>query len=133
MFPISIRLLLEHAALGLLPVLLFLFGLELIDTYKLLTLRRVLRSVAVGAGVALICYALNTAVNASGVVSSSMWARSGAPLLEECAKALYVAWLLSRNRVGFMVDAAISGFAVGAGFAVLRTSLTFPMLARQGC
>ncbi len=132
MLPISIRLLLAHAALGLLPVLLFLFGLELIDTYKLLTLRRVLRSVAIGAGVALICYALNTAVNASGLVSSSMWARSGAPLVEECAKALYVAWLLSRNRVGFMVDAAISGFAVGAGFAVLENVTYLPDVSAAG-
>lgn len=132
MFSIPIRLLLAHAALGLLPVLLFLFGLELIDTYKLLTLRRVLRSVAAGAGGALICYGLNTAVNASGLVTASMWARSGAPLLEECAKALYVAWLLSRNRVGFMVDAAISGFAVGAGFAVLENVTYLPDVSAAG-
>ncbi len=93
-----------------------------------------LRSVAVGCGVALICYALNTAVYASGVVSPAMWARSGAPLIEEFAKALYVAWLLRQNRVGFMVDTAISGFAVGAGFAVLENLTYIPDLsARRGC
>jgi len=128
----SIRLLLAHASLGLAPVLLFLLGLELIDTYKLVTLRRVLRSVALGAAVALICYGLNTAVNASGVVSASMWARSGAPIVEECAKAAYVIWLLRKNRVGFMVDAAISGFAVGAGFALLENLTYLPDVSAAG-
>ena len=124
MFPVSLRLLLAHASLGLLPVLIFLFSLELIDTYKLFTLPRVLRSVAVGALVAVACYGLNTAVAMSGAVSAPVWARSGAPLVEEVAKALYVGWLLRKNRLGFMVDAAISGFAVGAGFAVLE-NLTY--------
>jgi RsiW-degrading membrane proteinase PrsW (M82 family) len=128
----SIASLLVQGCLSLVPVLVFLFALELIDTYKLLSLRRVLRSVAIGAGVAVVCYALNTAVQASGVVSQSIWARSGAPLLEECAKGLYVAWLLRRNRVGFMVDAAISGFAVGAGFAVLENLTYIPLLGTAG-
>jgi hypothetical protein len=39
---------------SLLPVLTFLFALQLIDTYKLVTLRRVLRSVLVGCAVAVI-------------------------------------------------------------------------------
>ena len=128
----SIRLLLAHASLGLLPVLLFLFALELIDTYKLLTLRRVLRSVAVGAGVAVLCYGVNSAVNLSGLVPPSLWARSGAPLVEECAKALYVIWMLRKNRIGFMVDAAISGFAVGAGFAILENLTYIPDVSAAG-
>ena len=56
MFPIAARLLLAQVSASVLPVLVFLFALELIDTYKLLTLGRVLRSVAVGCGVAAICY-----------------------------------------------------------------------------
>lgn len=127
-----IRLLLAQTGLSLLPVLIFLFALELIDTYKLLTLRRVLVSVAVGCGVAMVCYAVNTAVYKSGVVSPDVWARSGAPLIEEFAKALYLIWLLRRNRVGFMVDTAISGFAVGAGFAVLENLTYIPDLSTAG-
>jgi protease PrsW len=124
MSPSAIGSFLAQAGLSLLPVLIFLLALELIDTYQLLPVRRVLRSVAVGAGVAVICYGLNTAIYKSGLVSPHIWARSGAPLLEELAKSLYVAWLLWRNRIGFMVDAAITGFAVGAGFAVLE-NLTY--------
>jgi protease PrsW len=132
MFPHALRLLLAQASVSVIPVLVFLFALELIDTYKLLTLGRVLRSVAVGCGVAVVCYGLNTAVYASGMASPGVWARSGAPVLEEIAKALYVAWLLRSNRVGFMVDTAVSGFAVGAGFAVLENLTYIPDLSASG-
>ena len=64
--------------------------------------------------------------------SPAIWARSGAPVIEEIAKALYVAWLLRSNRVGFMVDTAISGFAVGAGFAVLENLTYIPDLSASG-
>lgn len=132
MFPPAVRLVLAQASVSILPVLVFLLALELIDTYKLLTLGRVLRSVAVGCGVAVICYGLNTAVYATGMVSPAIWARSGAPVIEEIAKALYIAWLLRSNRVGFMVDTAISGFAVGAGFAALENLTYIPDLSATG-
>jgi protease PrsW len=132
MFPHMLRLLLAQASVSVLPVLVFLFALELIDTYKLLTLGRVLRSVAVGCGVAVICYGLNTAIYASGIAPPGIWSRSGAPVIEEIAKALYVAWLLRSNRVGFMVDTAVSGFAVGAGFAVLENLTYIPDLSASG-
>jgi hypothetical protein len=103
--------------------------LELIDTYQLLALRRVLRSVAVGCVVALVCYGLNTSLYWLGIVSPTWWARFGAPVLEELAKGLYVTWLLRSNRVGFMVDSAIAGFAVGAGFAVLENLTYVPDLS----
>ena len=132
MFSPTVRLLLAQVAVSALPVLVFLFALELIDTYKLLTLGRVLRSVAVGCGAAVFCYAINTAIYASGIVAPAVWARSGAPVIEEVAKALYVAWLLRSNRVGFMVDTAVSGFAVGAGFAVLENLTYIPDLSASG-
>jgi RsiW-degrading membrane proteinase PrsW (M82 family) len=132
MFPAGIRLVLIQAGLSLFPVILFLIAMELIDTYKLLALRRVLRCVVVGCVVALACYALNTAIYKSGVIRPEIWARSGAPVIEEIAKALYVVWLLRSNRVGFMVDTAISGFAVGAGFAILENVTYIPDLSAAG-
>lgn len=132
MFPTAVWLVLAQVSASALPVLVFLFTLELIDTYKLLTLRRVLLSVAVGCVVAVICYGINTAIYATGLVSPAIWARSGAPVIEEIAKAFYVGWLLRINRVGFMVDTAISGFAVGAGFAVLENLTYIPDLSSSG-
>lgn len=126
------RLLLAQAGVSVSPVLLFLFALEWIDTYKLLPLNRVLRLVAVGCAAAVLCYGINTAIYASGLVRPAIWARSGAPVVEEISKALYVAWLLRSDRVGFMVDTAISGFAVGAGFAVLENLTYIPDLSSAG-
>jgi len=40
-----------------------------------------------------------------------------------------VIWLLRSNRVGFMVDTAVSGFAVGAGFAILENLTYIPDLS----
>lgn len=123
--------LLAQAGLSLLPVLIFLSALKWVDTYKLLALPRVLRSVLVGCAVAGICYALNT-VAYNLLASPAVWARSGAPVLEEIAKAAYIAWLIRSNRVAFMVDTAIAGFAVGAGFAMIENLTYIPDLSTQG-
>ena len=72
MFPTALRLILVQVVASVLPVLVFLFALELIDTYKLLTLGRVLRSVGVGCAVAVVCYGLNTSVYAAGLVAPAM-------------------------------------------------------------
>jgi RsiW-degrading membrane proteinase PrsW (M82 family) len=107
-------------AVSLLPVFAFLSFLRLLDSYKLLTLRRTLRAILVGCGVAAACYGINTAAFGLLGPQGHWYARFGAPVLEELLKAAYVIRLIRGNRVGFMVDAAISGFAVGAGFAALE-------------
>ncbi len=125
------RSILAQAGLSLLPVLVFLSALKWVDTYKLLALPRVLRSVFVGCAAAGVCYALNTMVY-NLLASPAVWARSGAPALEEIAKAAYIAWLIRSNRVAFMVDTAIAGFAVGAGFAMLENLTYIPDTSAQG-
>jgi RsiW-degrading membrane proteinase PrsW (M82 family) len=119
---------LAEAAISVLPVLVFLFALELIDTYKLLPARRVWQTIAAGTAAAVVCFGVNTALYAAGI-SPSLWARFGAPVLEEAAKAVWVFRLIRARRIGFMGDAAISGFAVGAGFAVLENLSYLPDLS----
>ncbi len=131
MSPWLLRAIAAQTPLSLLPVLLFLLALELIDTYRLLTLRRVLRMVGIGCLVGAVCWLLNTAIYAAGM-PPNLWARSGAPAVEEIAKALYAAWLIRTNRVGFMVDTAISGFALGAGFSVIENITYIPDLNAAG-
>jgi len=46
--------------------------------------------------------------------------RYAAPVTEETLKAVVLMYVFWRRRVGFLVDAAILGFAVGAGFAVVE-------------
>jgi hypothetical protein len=48
------------------------------------------------------------------------YSRNIAPLVEELIKASVVVWLFRTDRVGFQVDAAIMGFAVGAGFSFVE-------------
>jgi RsiW-degrading membrane proteinase PrsW (M82 family) len=118
--------------LSFLPVVIFLCGLQLLDTFKLVSMRRVLRTLGIGCGIAVLCYALNTATLDATHVPLAAWARTGAPILEETAKAFYVWCLIRTRRIGFMVDAAICGFAVGAGFALVENLVYFISLSDVG-
>jgi len=53
-------------------------------------------------------------------IDFTAYTRYVAPAFEEALKALVIVVLLRHNRIGFLVDAAILGFAVGAGFAILE-------------
>jgi RsiW-degrading membrane proteinase PrsW (M82 family) len=109
---------LAKLAVSLLPVLAFLGLLRLLDSYKLLTLRGTLRNIAAGCVVAAVCYGINTI--AFQTTGQAVYVRFGAPVIEELLKAAYLVWLIRNHRVGFMVDAAISGFAIGTGFALVE-------------
>jgi hypothetical protein len=50
----------------------------------------------------------------------STYSRFAAPWIEETIKGLAVAGLFLANRIGFKLDAVISGFAIGAGFSVIE-------------
>lgn len=105
---------------ALLPVLLFLGLLVLLDSFKLVPLRSVLTALAAGAAAALLGSLVHRGLLAAGVLEPATLSRYVAPGVEEALKALWVVVLLRRGRVGFLVDAAILGFAVGAGFALVE-------------
>jgi RsiW-degrading membrane proteinase PrsW (M82 family) len=109
-----------HWIVSLLPVPAFLGGLRLLDSYKLVTLRRTAQSLLVGCAVAAACYAINSAAFAALVTEARWHLTFGAPVIEEVLKASYLIWMIRTNRIGFMVDAAITGFAIGAGFALVE-------------
>jgi RsiW-degrading membrane proteinase PrsW (M82 family) len=107
-------------AVGLLPVIGFLLALIGLDSYKLVSLRRVLALLALGGLAAAASLPANRAVSAVLDLDSTSLARYAAPAVEELLKGALVAWLILRRRIGFLVDAAIAGFAVGAGFATVE-------------
>ena len=109
-----------NVAVALLPVLLFLALLVFLDSFKLVSLRSVLVALGAGALAALVAARVNIALMDSAGIPTTALARYLAPLVEETLKALWIAVLLRRGRVGFLVDAAILGFAVGAGFALVE-------------
>ena len=107
-------------AVGVLPVFLFLGALVLIDSYKLVTLRAVLLSVAAGVAAGLASYGVNVVLRPALGLDFTPYSMYVAPVVEETLKAVFVVYLLQRNKVGFVVDAAIHGFGIGTGFAVLE-------------
>ena len=104
-------------AVSSLPVVAFLIGLVLLDSYKLVQLSLIVKLILAGVCIAGISWTLNLAwLNWAGV-DSQILRRYLGPFDEELLKGLVVIYLIYRNRAGFLVDAAICGFAVGAGFA----------------
>ncbi|HEY1837366.1 MAG TPA: PrsW family glutamic-type intramembrane protease [Rhizomicrobium sp.] len=106
------------AALGFGPVLLFLAGLVYLDSFKLVRFSRIVGVVLSGMAVAALGYFIAGRVMAWQHLTFFTYSRYYAPFLEEALKALVVIALFSRNRIGFMIDAAILGLAVGAGFSI---------------
>jgi RsiW-degrading membrane proteinase PrsW (M82 family) len=119
-------------ALALLPVLLFLGGLRGLDSYKLVSVRTVLAALAAGAAAAALCFTFNTFIFQHFPSNQDHYARLGAPMVEECAKAVYWVFLIATARVAFMADSAICGFAVGAGFALIENISYVHVLQGKG-
>ncbi len=107
-------------AVSVLPVFLFLGALLLIDSYKLVALRAVLLSVAAGVAAALAGYGANVGLRPLLGIDWVRYSMYVAPVVEETLKAAFVVYLLKRNKVGFVVDAAIHGFGIGTGFAFVE-------------
>lgn len=107
-------------AVGVLPVFLFLGALVLIDSYKLVTLRAILVSVVAGMVAAVASYGVNVVLRPAVGADFTTYSMYVAPVIEETLKAAFVVYLLRRNKLGFVVDAAIHGFGIGTGFAALE-------------
>src|SRR5437868_3984317 len=103
---------LVRPALALAPVLCFLGALVLLDSYKLVRLRAVVAAVAAGMAVAGIAYFANGELLEH--LDFHFYTRYVSPVIEEALKALIIVALIRGHRIGFLVDAAIFGFAVGA-------------------
>lgn len=107
-------------AFSLVPVVAFLCALRTLDTYKLLALRRILTAIVAGSGAALAALPVNTFLFQWLGGGAGQW---GGPMVEELLKAVFPLWAIRSHRVGFPVDAGITGFATGAGFSLVENIL----------
>ena len=112
--------LLLPSLVGLLPVLLFLAALQWLDSYRLVRRRVVVTIVAAGALTAGLGYLLHGALLTLWALDIATFSRYVSPLTEELLKGLIVVALVLTRRIGFLVDAAILGFAAGTGFALVE-------------
>jgi RsiW-degrading membrane proteinase PrsW (M82 family) len=106
-------------ALALLPVVGFLAVLFMMDSFKLVPIRAILAALVAGGVAALTALWLWSALGLD-LRSGDAVSRYLAPVIEETLKAGVIIFLIVRGRAGFLVDAAVQGFAVGAGFALVE-------------
>jgi RsiW-degrading membrane proteinase PrsW (M82 family) len=105
---------------AVLPVLSFLLLLVVFDSFKLVSTSMFTRAIAAGVAAAIAASFLHAGLVATFDLNAQTLARYVAPVTEEALKMSFVLWALFRRRIGFLVDAAIVGFAIGTGFAVVE-------------
>ncbi|MCK4548953.1 MAG: PrsW family intramembrane metalloprotease [Candidatus Krumholzibacteria bacterium] len=106
--------------IAIIPVLVFLLILKAMDSFKLVRFRHVAASLAAGFVAAIAAFFITTELMPATGLEFIHYSRYVAPVVEETLKSAWIVWLLTRRRTGFMVDTAIHGFAVGAGFAIIE-------------
>ncbi len=111
---------LAKALIALLPVIMLLFLFDRLDVFNLIPMRMIGILLGVGGAIAALSFLANWRVMDGFPIGMSDYSRYVAPVIEEPLKAAPVLWLFARNRIGFKLDAAIAGFAVGAGFSAVE-------------
>ena len=108
------------APIGLLPAIIFLVTLLYMDSYKLVSMRAINRVIGIGGLLVILAYFVGSAIMDSTQIARIDYSLYVAPVLEELLKASVIVVLIRTSRIGFLVDAAIFGFAVGTGFALIE-------------
>lgn len=120
-----------NSIFALLPVFLFLFFLFFLDSFKLVVKKQLLLCIVWGIASATLAYFINTFTINQLQIGFDILSKYISPLVEELLKFAVIFVLITKKRVGFMIDAAIYGFAAGAGFTVrwpgFRPWLTQPL------
>lgn len=112
--------LLLKAFIALAPVVLLLVVFDRLDAFNLISAREIAFMLVAGGAIAGFSFFANWRVMDGFPIGFSAYSRYVSPLIEECLKAAPIIFLFAQNRIGFKVDAAIAGFAVGAGFSVIE-------------
>jgi protease PrsW len=121
-----------NVVVAFVPVVLFLLLLVLMDSFKLARPSAIAKALGWGVIAAFICDALYRLLTPALPLSATAFSRYIAPLTEETVKALFVVYLIRRRRIGFAVDAAQLGFAVGTGFALMENLQYLRVLGNAG-
>jgi protease PrsW len=112
--------LLLKALIATAPVLVLLAVFDRLDVFNLINLRDIALLLLTGGGAAVISLLINGGVLDGFPIGLGNYSRYLAPIVEESLKAAPIVALFYYNRLGFKLDAAIAGFALGAGFSVIE-------------
>ena len=109
--------LLEKGATAMAPVLVLLLVFDRLDIFNLITMRTIALMVLIGGAIAGVSYYANGGVESLThgfpIPGNNPYSLYFAPAVEETLKALPIIAMFAMNRLGFKLDAAIAGFAIG--------------------
>lgn len=106
--------------LALVPVLLLALLFVWLDVFKLMSAWEMLALLILGGAAALLAWPISGRLIDQLPLGFSFYSRFVAPWIEEALKGAIVIGLFATNRIGYKLDALISGFAIGAGFSVVE-------------
>jgi RsiW-degrading membrane proteinase PrsW (M82 family) len=109
-----------HWGLAIVPVLVLLGAFVWLDAFKLMRFREILVLLLLGGIGALAAWPVAGRMLDTLPIGFSIYSRFVAPWIEEAIKAVIVIGLFRMNRIGYKLDAVITGFAIGAGFSVVE-------------
>jgi len=121
-----------HWGVALIPVLVLLAVFVWLDAFALMSLGEVLLLLLAGAVCALIAWPISGRVLDTLPIGFSLYSRFVAPWIEEAIKAAMMILLFRINRIGYKLDAVISGFAIGAGFSVVENIFYLTIFPEYG-
>jgi len=103
---------------SLIPVFLFLLLLLYLDSLRLVNKNVLLLCLVWGIVSAFLSFMINTFLIRYFGINFDTYSGYIAPFIEEFLKMLFLLILIRKNKIGFMIDAAIYGFAVGSAFSM---------------
>ncbi len=109
-----------NLAIAVAPVVAFLAMLWLMDSFRLVRPSSVVAAMIDGGAAAAVALWIHQWLIHGFRLPPGILSRYVAPLTEETIKAGLVVMLVTAAHVGFLVDAAVLGFAVGTGFALFE-------------
>jgi protease PrsW len=121
-----------HWGLALVPVLVLLAVFVWLDAFELMSLREIALLLVLGGLAAIAVYPVSGRLIDTLPIGFSGYSRFVAPWLEEAVKAIAIIGLFWFNRIGYKLDAVISGFAIGAGFSVVENVIYLTIFPEYG-
>ena len=121
-----------HWGIALIPVLVMLGVFIWLDAFKLMHTGEILVLLVLGAVGAFAAWPLSGRLLDTLPIGFSLYSRFIAPWIEEAIKASIMILLFRFNRIGYKLDAVISGFAIGAGFSVVENIFYLTLFPTYG-
>jgi len=104
--------------ISLIPVFLFLILLLSLDSFRLVNQTILLFCLGWGILSAVLSFVVNTFLIRYFGINFDTYSGFIAPFVEEFLKIFILLILIRNNKIGFMIDAAIYGFAIGSAFSM---------------